>query len=71
MTKEEFVKKVSKPIIVDSVVFSSTTKAALYIVEQNENKSIENVRKELRNMRNGKRSFGTIYGHVIENVIIM
>ena len=68
MSQKEYLDKVSKPIIVDSVVFSSVRKAAVYIVGQNENKSIENVRKELRKMINGKRSFGTIYGHVIEEV---
>ena len=71
MSQKEYLDKVSKPIIVDGRHFTSCGNAALYIVEQNENKKQSNVSKELRKMINGKRSFGTIYGHVIENVIIM
>jgi len=57
--------EVSKPIIVDDIVYSSTAAAARFIVDSNEGKNVENVRKELRKMRSGKRSYGTIYGHVI------
>ena len=64
-----YITEVSKPIIVDNIVYSSTSAAARFIADSNEGKKIENVRKELRNMRSGKRNYGTIYGHVIKEVV--
>jgi len=61
-SREEMMKHVSKPIIVNDVEYRSIKEAARYIAEQEPGRKYETIRTELKKMNGGKRKPGTMYG---------
>ena len=59
-SNKERIAKISRCVYVNKVRFESTTQAAKFIAE-NENKSVQTIRKEIRNYLNGKRSSWYMY----------